>query len=68
MNNIYSTLNPPQQEAVYHTEGPLLILAERVRERRGVLTHRIAYLIDEKGDKIPGISWLSLSQIKQPVK
>ena len=27
MSDIYSTLNPQQQEAVYHTEGPLLILA-----------------------------------------
>ena len=27
MSDIYSALNPQQQEAVYHTEGPLLILA-----------------------------------------
>lgn len=27
MNNIYETLNDMQQLAVYHTEGPLLILA-----------------------------------------
>ena len=27
MSDIYNTLNPQQQEAVYHTEGPLLILA-----------------------------------------
>ena len=38
MSDIYSTLNPQQQEAVYHTEGPLLILAgERVRERQEYL-------------------------------
>lgn len=37
MSDIYSTLNPQQQEAVYHTEGPLLILAGRVRERQEYL-------------------------------
>ena len=49
MADLLSALNPVQQQAVLHGDGPLLILAGAGSGKTRTLTHRVAHVIAERG-------------------
>ena len=49
MNDIIEELNNKQREAVLNCDGPCLVIAGAGSGKTKVLTHKIAYLMQEKG-------------------
>ncbi|MBN2383272.1 UvrD-helicase domain-containing protein [bacterium] len=47
MSHLMAQLNPVQQEAVKHKDGPLLILAGAGSGKTRIITYRVAYLIEQ---------------------
>ncbi|HQQ21287.1 MAG TPA: UvrD-helicase domain-containing protein, partial [Bacteroidales bacterium] len=47
-NSILQSLNDPQREAVQHIDGPLMVIAGAGSGKTRVLTHRVAYMLEQK--------------------
>lgn len=68
-----SRLNPEQKTAVLHVDGPLLILAGAGSGKTNTMSHRIAYMIAERGipaGRILGLSFTNkaAAELKERVK